>query len=522
MTYIRKFYYHLFLLFFIVIGIHFSINVGITHDEIYDYNVWIANKNLILNFFFSNNLDTSFLEGGGKFYGSGFHYFSSILEIFTTNLPQLSDYNEIGKTILSKHISVFLLFLLSGLILKKIIKIITNNNHHANLSSIFYLTYPYLLGHSFFNIKDIPFLTIWLICTYFIVRITKNYFLKEVILKKHLIFLSLFTGYLLSIRITGVLILIQYLIFILVITNAKKINFFYFIKKFFKEILVSIFIIFSFYFILQPSYWQNPLLIYDAIKYMSQHIQTVCTITLGECMKAQNLPATYLPIWFFFKLPIIILIGLSLFFLIEKKIERNPLIFSIITSLAFSVISIIIILILFNVNLYDEIRQVMFLIPLIFVISLSFIYFYSKFFFNISVIFFIIFFVFQNINIYPYNYIWLNNFSHFTKVQNIFELDYWSVSSKKISDYLKDNKIRNQSCVITNRNDEISLLVSKKICLIDFNKLHDKNKRPFYVALLGRAVNKGVPNNCNLTFEDKIRINFSNELLTLTKLYKCN
>ena len=23
---------------------------------------------------------------------------------------------------------------------------------------------------------------------------------------------------------------------------------------------------------------------------MSQHIQTVCTITLGECMKAQNLP----------------------------------------------------------------------------------------------------------------------------------------------------------------------------------------------------------------------------------------
>ena len=51
----------------------------------------------------------------------------------------------------------------------------------------------------------------------------------------------------------------------------------------------------------------------------------------------------------------------------------------------------------------------MFLIPLIFVISLSFIYFYSKFFFNISVIFFIIFFVFQNINIYPYK---INNFTH--------------------------------------------------------------------------------------------------------------
>ena len=33
-------------------------------------------------------------------------------------------------------------------------------------------------------------------------------------------------------------------------------------------------------------------IIFQAIKYMSQHIQTVCTITLGECMKAQELPAS--------------------------------------------------------------------------------------------------------------------------------------------------------------------------------------------------------------------------------------
>ena len=53
---------------------------------------------------------------------------------------------------------------------------------------------------------------------------------------------------------------------------------------------------------------------------MSQHVQTVCTITLGECMKAQNLPSSYLFIWLFFKLPIFILVGLSLFPLLEKKI----------------------------------------------------------------------------------------------------------------------------------------------------------------------------------------------------------
>ena len=78
------------------------------------------------------------------------------LEFFSVKLPQLNEYTDYGKIILSKHISVFLLFVTSGLIFKKIIKLITKNNHHANLSTIFYLLYPYLLGHSFFNIKDIP------------------------------------------------------------------------------------------------------------------------------------------------------------------------------------------------------------------------------------------------------------------------------------------------------------------------------------------------------------------------------
>ncbi len=522
MTYIQKFYYQIFLSFFALIGIYFSINTGITHDEIHDYNVWLANKNSIINLLFSKNLDTSYLAGGNKFYGSGFHYLSSILELFSYNLPQLSEYKEIGKIVLSKHVSVFLFFLISGLFLRKIIKLLTNDTHHANLSSILYLSYPYLLGHSFFNVKDIPFLTFWLICTYFIIRIAKNYFVKEIVLKKHIIFLSLFTGYLLSIRITGILIFIEYLIFILVLLNIKNIKYFDFIKKFYQEIIISFLIILSLYIFLQPSFWGDPFLIYEAIKYMSQHIQTVCTITLGECMKAQNLPASYLPIWFFFKLPIIILFGLGLFFLIERKIKKETFKIIVLSSLTYTVIILVVTLILFEVNLYDEIRQVMFLIPLIFIVSLTLIHIFSKKFFNISISLVILFFIFQNIKIYPYNYIWINNFSHLTKVQNIFELDYWSASSKRMSDYIKKKNIYNEACIITNRNEEINLLVPNNTCLINFSKLHSENKRPFYVALMGRGVNKGTPNNCNLIFQDVKNLNFSNEKLILAKLYQCN
>lgn len=521
MTYFKKNYYYIFLFFFIFIGAHFSINTGITHDELHDFNVSVANKNFALNFFFDKNLDTSYLTGTNKFYGSGFHYISSILELFTVHIPQLSEFSLLGKKLLAKHISVFILFFISGLFLRKIIKLITKKQLYANLSSIFYLLYPYLLGHSFFNVKDIPFLTFWLICTYFLIRIIKNYLIKEIILKKHLVFLSLFSAYLLSIRISGILIFVQYLIFILTMINVKKLSILNFLKNHLKYIIMVFLITLIFYIILHPSYWESPFLIFDAIMYMSQHAQTACTITLGECMKAQNLPASYLPIWFFFKTPIIILCGLIIYFKIENEIAKKPLEQIILVSLTLSILAILILLIFFNVNLYDEIRQVMFLMPLIFIVSLSLLHFFSRKISIISISFFIIYFIVQNINIYPYNYIWINNLSHITKVQNIFELDYWGASTKNISNYFKSN-VKNNACIITNRNDAINKLIPGVKCLVDFKKLHNKNQRPFYVALMERGVNKGTPTNCELVFKEEKSLNFSKEKVVLAKVFKCN
>ena len=36
---------------------------------------------------------------------------------------------------------------------------------------VFYLLYPYLLGHSFYNPKDIPFLFAWIVSTYICIEI---------------------------------------------------------------------------------------------------------------------------------------------------------------------------------------------------------------------------------------------------------------------------------------------------------------------------------------------------------------
>ena len=238
-------------------------------------------------------------------------------------------------------------------------------------------------------------------------------------------------------------------------------------------------------------------------------------------MKAQNLPATYLPIWFFFKTPLIILSGLILYFKIDHQIEKKPLEHIIILSLVLSVLTILILLILFKVNLYDEIRQVMFLMPLIFIASLSLLHLFSKKIANISISLFIIYFFFQNMNIYPYNYIWINNLSHATKVQDVFELDYWGAYTKNIFNFFNKNNTNND-CLITNRNDAIDILLPGDKCLINFRKLHDKNQRPFFVAFMERGVRKGTPSNCNLVFKEEKSVNFSKEKVVLAKVFKCN
>ena len=94
-------------------------------------------------------------------------------------------------------------------------------------------------------------------------------------------------------------------------------------------------------------------------------------------------------------------------------------------------------------------------------------------------------------------------------------------SKKNISNYFKSN-VKNNACIITNRNDAINTLIPGDKCLVDFKKLHNKNQRPFYVALMERGVNKGTPTNCELVFKEEKSINFSKEKVVLAKVFKCN
>ena len=526
--FINRNLFNIFLILYSFIALYASINTGITHDERFDLHTFNLNKNIISNFFLNTNLNTEYLYGERAFmtafYGVGFHFFSFPIEQLFNLINLDLDLTEEGKLQIIKHPSIIILFIISGIYFKKLIFILTSNKHFSSLATFFYLLYPYLIGHSFFNTKDSPFMSVWLICTFFIINIVKDFISKEKISIKKIFILGILTSFLISIRIIGILIFVEYLIFLLFLlfntNNSTK----YFLKKIYKSAIIFFIITLTGIYILNPHFWDKPGNMFSALSFFKNHVQTVCTITLGKCMKAQDLPPTYLPIWFFFKLPILTLLGLMVFPLVDKKIFMRSLNQIIIGSLICTVFFIILLIILTKAIIYDEIRHVLFLVPLIMIVSfVSLFNFLSKKILFFSLLIYISFFSFQNLKLFPYNYLWLNNFSSFLNVSSNFELDYWGASTRNVSDFFKNEKINKTNCIISNRNEGLKYFLKNNFheCFIDFNKLDKKNKRPFYVALLERKINKGLPNRCKEIHTESINLNFSKEKIILAKIYEC-
>ncbi len=514
------------LTFLFLVGIYLSINTGISHDEFHEHQNWQINLKAIKDFLSTGNYN-DLIVYKDRYHGIGFSYISQPIQyIFSDFLLGYLNINNYGSILISKHIAVFSLFFISGIFFYLLISLLIKEKKIAFISLLIYLLYPYLFGHALFNPKDIPFLSIWIICTYLISAIIKDLFLKKNINFKDLIFLSLLTSLLISIRIIGLLIILQYLIFILFYFESKKVPVKEFLKVFKKQIILSIFLICSFTYILNPIFWHNPLEIINSVTLMSKYQQDICTTTLGKCVEALNLPASYYFVWMFFKLPIIILIGFFIFPLVEKKIFQSKFEKIIILSIITTVISILLLFIIFNVAIYDEIRHIMFLIPLIFIFSIYNLYLFNKKIFSYLGMFFVAFFILENVSLKGYSYTWLNSFSKFYNINKDFEVDYWGISNKnlslKIRDHSTDNNFDKSNCIYGDKYSKVFLENYNFKCFKGYSELDSAKDRPFYVIKNVRNTRRSDPKECDLIMEDGYSYTFKKDKVVTGQLWFCD
>ena len=524
MTYIKKNFFIIFLFIYFVVGAFYSLNNGLSFDEFHEQKNWEYNVALVKHILFKVELDDIFNNYGDKYFGIGFQIISQPIQFFLADvISRFQNVDAYGAYLLAKHLVVFVFFFTSGIFVYLIISKIVNNEYFCITATFLYLLYPYLLGHGLFNPKDIPFLCFWTICTYVSINIFNNFSKDRYLKYRDTILISILSAFLLSIRVSGTLIFLQYLFTLIIFLNSEKLSLKYFIKTIYKKFLLFVLLTIFFTYLLYPVFWKNPLLIFDAIDYMSNYFNDVCTLTLGKCMFSKNLDPIYIPIWLLVKLPLLILIGLVLLPFTEKKIFINKQNNIIIGTLLVSSFFIPIVLILKKVHLYDELRQILFLVPMIFILGVVSLYIFSKkIFYFLSVITLIIFLI-ENIKIYPYQYVWFNTPSRILNLSKNFELDYWGISGKHLANHITrlNEKAEPKPCILTTWTAQPFLDSKFYSCFGTWSEIDSGFTRPFWAIQNVRNLKKGKLYKCDSVYESKFNFLFSKEDIITGRLIKC-
>lgn len=521
----KLFFSIILILSYLSLGFFLSINTGISHDEFHEQLNWIINFEAyksILNLGDYNKL----LNYNDRYYGIAFQFISQPIQYLIFNLVSyITESTNYASYLLSKHFVTFIIFSFSAYYFFRICLLISSSKAFSVLSAILYICFPYLLGHSFINPKDIPFLAFWLITTFYFLKILKRIYFDKTLFISNFLKIAFFTSFLISIRISGILILIEFFIGIILLLNIKKINFI----KVFKDNIINIFyscIVFlaTLYF-LNPIFWNSPIEILNSIKHMSKYFNNVCTLTLGKCEQSLILSPSYYFVWIFFKLPIISLIGILIFPFVEKKIIVKNFSLIVFLTLLISALSIIFLFIFRNVAIYDEIRHVMFIIPLILIPTFHNIFLLSKKLFFFLGFLSLIFFISDNLKLYPYQYTWLNEFSKLYDVNKNFEIDYWGVSNKNLQKQIikmsETKKISNEVCVFGDGYTSAFLEKKGFECFKHYSEIDEPKPRPFVAYQNLRNLKRNDPFDCEKVHEESYNYFFSKQKIITGKVWYC-
>ena len=442
-----RFFESFILLALICIGLFAALKVGLNYDEDAEFRTYLKNIGAINGLAHGSAIEYQDLtQYFDRYYGVGFHLLSFSIGAFLHNLVgDLLPFSQLGSRLIWSHAIIFLTFIGSGILVRSCILKLTSDKLISFLGMFAFLFWPYLFGHGTMNIKDVPFMFAWLCCTFQMIRIFEEAKIKCRFSVWNSVFLGIFTGWLISIRVSGVLICIQYFwIGVFLLTNTPLENEKNYIKKFLLNVLIIVGVSAASLFVFFPILWHNPIEIIKAIQYMSSHPWQGNTLTAGQFIEPKTRLIFYMGAWFLVKLPVFILMGLLLTpiaiwkALISKKLSIHGQIF---IALFLSVISTLMTLIIMRVALYNELRQILFIFPLLLIISIAALYVLSKKGTIFVLLVTVALMVVDGVKLYPYGYTYINEIARFSHIGRQYETDYYGLSVRETARWLNNSQI---------------------------------------------------------------------------------
>ena len=385
--------------------------------------------------------------GFDKIYGPIFDILLiAIIEI----LLEIKNFSEVYYY---RHLANHYLFIISVICFYFLCLNIFKNKLYSFFGATILYTSPRIFADSFYNNKDLVFLSFFIFLIYFSIRFIKksNYY--------NAFLLSIFAAFAMHMRIVAIYVgFLIALFFVVELLMKNKFN-----QKKINTLVFFFFLQFIFLYLIWPFLWENPInnFLY-ILKTSTEFAWDVNVFYLGDFYKPRFLPWHYFIVCFFATTPLLIsilitggLIHLILrFFKRLVNIDNNNSYKDIwrgeeekIFLFLFFVIFIPIFLNFVHPTIYNSWRHLFFLYPPLILISIYFIktivikFGKRRILFYINGILAIILLnnIYNLVTLHPFQYVYFNSIFE-KKANKLFEIDYWGLSNKfSLEKIIKDN-----------------------------------------------------------------------------------
>ena len=431
---------------YFLVGLIVFSDYGISYDEKANREMGFRALNDV-RLLFGLDIYSGFENSDIKYVASTKQY-GVIFDLPLAFLEKLFNFNLSRSFFLLRHFAVFLIFFISSIYFYLLIKKRFNENL-ALLGVIFLILSPRIYAESFYNMKDIVFLSFFNISLYFAFELINKINFKNAFIAAFACSLAI------NSRIIGVIIPVIIVIFFTLIILESKSNF----KKNYKKLLFFLLSLVSFTIILWPYLWNDPLVNFlSALKTMSSYPMRLSIFYFGDYISSINLPWHYSIVWILITTPTIYLLlfitgSFDILLKTSKRFmelsssnkrfdpwvgneERMDLVI-------FLIIFITLFLIIYlNATLYGGWRHLYFIYPCLIYVSIKGITFILKFlsikYLLVIIIPFLIHTGFWMTQNHPYQYMYFNFLTGKNVAKN-FELDYWGLSNLSSLSYILKN-----------------------------------------------------------------------------------
>ena len=441
----------IFFIIFLIIGLCIYSDYGLSWDEPKqrEFGTWT------FNYIFHKN--STLLPAEERYYGT-------IFELSLVIAEKAFKLTDIQDIYLMRHLFNFLIFYIGVFFFYLLCKNYFKNWKIGLLGSLFLVLSPRIFADSFYNSKDIVFLSLFIISIYTLLKFLEKKNYTRVGL--HAITCAL----VIDVRILGIIVPFITLFFIILDilkevyyknkNETKKISYYFGVYILFLIVIIVIF---------WPILWKNPIYNFiQAFKTMANYPWSGEMLYFGEYVSAANLPWHYIPVWISITTPILYLLGFifgiltAIYLIIKSKLNiydediRNNIIV-----ISWFFLPPIAVIVLHSV-LYDAWRQMFFIYPAFLIMALqgviSFFYFIDslgrfKKILKMALIVGVIIcllstFIFM-IKSHPNENVYFNLLAGKSEnIKNNFEMDYWGLSYRQGLEYILNNDNRTEIKIV--------------------------------------------------------------------------